>query len=315
MTGRRPNAARTHGQRICEVEVSPSEVDAGAELTVKVRVCCPQGCDLTGQIVSIRDRSDTEDANAELTEFDGQGYMTSAFALRAPLEPGKYSYRVVLPAAEVNGVCHEETSMVFSFATKVHAASLNVWGLPSAVAAGERFRFKVGIKCSAGCKLSGRRLSIFDHEGQEVAAATLVDNIWPGTDALYFVEMEAQAPAAPADYQWQVTTPEWNSGIAHADGSFTFAVKIVRSPDHEVTVEAFDGETQSPIKGAHVLLHPYRAFTDERGVAKLKVAAGRYRLFVSGFKYIAYQEIVEVAGDVTARAVLAVEPEEQEDYA
>jgi hypothetical protein len=314
MMGRRPNAARTHGQRICAVEVSPSEVDAGTELTVTVRVCCPQGCDLTGQIVSIRNRSDTEVANAELTEFDGQGYMTRAFSLRAPLEPGKHSYRVVLPAAEVNGVCHEETSMVFSFATKAHAASLNVWGVPSAVAAGERFRFKVGIKCSAGCKLSGRRSSIFDHEGEEVAAAALVENIWPGTDALYFAEMEAQAPPAPGDYQWQVRTAEWNSDVPHAAGSSTFAVNVVRAPDHEVTVEAFDRETRTPIKGAHVLLHPYRAFTDERGVAKLKVAAGRYRLFVSGFKYIAYQEILEVPGDVTARAVLVVEPEEQEDY-
>jgi hypothetical protein len=205
--------------------------------------------------------------------------------------------------------------MVFSFATKAHAVSVNVWGLPSATGAGERFRFKVGIKCSAGCKLRGRRLSIFDHEGEEVASATLADNIWPGTDALYFVEMEAQAPVAPGDYQWQVRAVEWNASGPHAAGSFTFAVKIVRAPDHEVTVEAFDSETQSPIKGAHVLLHPYRAYTDERGVAKLKVAAGRYKLFVSGFKYMAYQEILEVAGDVTAHAVLTVEPEEQEDYA
>jgi hypothetical protein len=315
MTGRRSNAARTHGRRICAVEVSPSEVDAGAELIVTCRISCPHGCDLRGQRVSIRNQHDAELASAELTEFDGEAPVTSTVALRAPLEVGEHSYRAVLAASETDGVLHEEISTPFSFATRAHAANVNVWGLPSATAAGERFRFRVGIKCSAGCKLSGRRLSIVDHEGEEVAAARLADDIWPGTDALHFAEMEAQAPAAPGDYQWQVRTPEWNSGIAHAAGSFTFAVKIVRAPDHEVTVEAFDSETQSPIKGAHVLLHPYRAYTDESGVAKLKVAAGRYKLFVSGFKYIAYQEILEVAGDVTTRAVLAVEPEEQEDYA
>jgi hypothetical protein len=81
-----------------------------------------------------------------------------------------------------------------------------------------------------------------------------------------------------------------------------------------VTVEAFDSETQTPIKGAHVLLHPYRALTDERGVAKVKVAKGRYKLFVSGFQYIAYQNIIDVAGDVATRAELAAEPEGQEDY-
>jgi hypothetical protein len=81
-----------------------------------------------------------------------------------------------------------------------------------------------------------------------------------------------------------------------------------------VTVEAFDSETQAPIKGAHVLLHPYRALTDDRGMAKIKVAKGRYKLFVSGFNYIAYQHMIDVAGDVTARAELIAEPEGQEDF-
>jgi hypothetical protein len=102
--------------------------------------------------------------------------------------------------------------------------------------------------------------------------------------------------------------------VPHAAGSTTIAVKVVGPPDHEVTVEAFDGEKQTPIKGAHVLLHPYRALTDEKGVAKVKVAKGRYQLFVSGFQYTAYQSIIDVAGDVTTRAELTLEPEGQEDY-
>ena len=51
-------AVRTHGQRTCIVEVSPGEVDAGAELTVTVRVACPDGFDLSGQSVSIRNPDD-----------------------------------------------------------------------------------------------------------------------------------------------------------------------------------------------------------------------------------------------------------------
>jgi hypothetical protein len=191
---------------------------------------------------------------------------------------------------------------------------VNVWGLPTAIAAGERFGFKVGIKCSAGCKLTGRQLSVFDHDGAQVAAASLHDVIWPGTSALYFAEVEANAPLTAGDYQWQVGTPEWASDVPHAAGSFTFAVKIVDPPDHEVTVEALDSERRTPIKGAHVLLHPYRTFTDESGVAKVKVAKGRYKLFVSGFNYIAWENIIDVAGDVTARAELAAEPEGQDDY-
>jgi hypothetical protein len=307
-------AVRTHGQRTCSVEVSPSEVDAGAELTVKGRVSCPNGCDLRGQGVSIRNQNDTELATVELTEVDGETYATGAFILRAPLKMGDYIYRAVLAAQEKDGVLHEETSTKFSFAAKAHAASVTVWGLPSAIAAGERFRLKVGIKCSAECKLTGRQLSIFDDAGAQVGAGSLLDDIWPGTSALYFAEVEAQAPLTTGDYKWHVKTPGSESGAPHAAGSFTFAVKVVSPPDHEVTVEAFDSEKQTPIKGAHVLLHPYRALTDERGVAKVKVAKGRYKLFISSFQYIAYQSIIDVAGDVTTRAELTLEPEGEEDY-
>jgi hypothetical protein len=307
-------AVTTHGPRTCAVEVSPAEVDAGAELTVTARVSCVEGCDLRGRSVSIRNQDGTELASAELLEFDGEAYLTSALVLRAPLKVGEHGYQAVLPAQEEDGVLHEETSTEFCFVTMAHAASVNVWGLPSAIAAGERFSFTVGIKCSAGCKLTGRPLSIFDHESAEVGAASLLDDVWPGTSALYFAEVEAQAPRTPGDYHWLVKTPGSDSETPHAEGSFTFAVKVVSPPDHEVTVEAFDSQTQTPIKGAHVLLHPYRAFTDERGVAKVKVAKGSYKLFVSGFNYIAYENIIDVADDVRTRAELMAEPEGQEDY-
>jgi hypothetical protein len=307
-------AVRTHGPRTCAIQVSPSEVDAGAELTITVRASCPDGCDLSGQSVSIRNQDGTESASAELTEFDGETYATSAFILRAPLEVGEHIYRAVLAAQEQDGVLHVETSTEFSFAAKAHATSVNVWAMPSAIAADERFRLKVGIKCSAGCKLTGWPLSVFDDKGAQVGAGSLLDDVWPGTSALYFAEVEARAPLATGDHEWHVRTPGSERGVPHAAGSSTFAVKVVSPPDHEVTVEAFDSEKQTPIKGAHVLLHPYRALTDERGVAKVKVAKGRYKLFVSGFQYFAYQSIIDVAGDVTIRAKLTLEPEGEEDY-
>jgi hypothetical protein len=305
-------AVRTHGRHTCAVEVSPDEADAGAELTVTVRASCPDGCDLTGQSVSIRDHDDTERARAELAQRDGEA--TAAFVLRAPLEVGEHAWRAVLAAHDKEGISHEAASTAFSFATKAHAASVNVWGLPSAIPAGERFGFKVGIKCSAGCKLADRPLSILDHQGTQVGAASLGDDLWPGTSALYFAEVEAQAPLATGDHRWQVETAGSDAGAPHAAGSVAFAIRVVSPPDHEVTVEAFDSEKQAPIKGAHVLLHPYRALTDERGMAKIKVAKGRYKLFVSGFNYIAYRDIIDVAGDVTTRAELTAEPEGQEDY-
>jgi hypothetical protein len=307
-------AVRTHGQRRCAVEVYASEVDAGAELTLRAFVSCRHGCDLTGHSVSIRNQDGAELASAELTEFDGKAHVMSALVLRAPLEAGEHIYRAVLAAHEKDGVAHEETSTAFSFATTAHATSVSVWGLPSAIAAGERFALKVGIKCSAGCKLTGTALRIFDHDGAQVGSARLFDDIWPGTAALYFSEVEAQAPLKTGDYEWEVRAPASERGVPHAAGSFRFTVKVVSPPDYEVTVAAVDSATQAPINGAHVLLHPYRTSTDETGIAKVKVTGGRYKLFVSGFNYIPYAGHIDVAGDVTVRVELAVEPEGQEDY-
>jgi hypothetical protein len=314
-------AGKMHGARACAVELSPREVDAGGELTVVVRASCTEGCDLEGQAVSIRSEDGSELAVAELAEVeptevegDRDMYATPAVVLQAPLDVGEHVWRAVLAAVEKDGVLHEETATEFVFSTKAHAASVNVWGVPSAIPVGESFSFKVGMKCSAGCKLAGRQVSVFNHEDAPVAAGYLRDDPWPDTSALYFVELRAKAPRETGDYLWRVETPGSESGVPHAAGSSTFTVKIVGSADHEVTVEAFDPEKGAPIKGAHVLLHPYRALTNDQGVAKVRVAKGTYKLFVSGFNYIAYESIIDVANNVTLRAELAVEPEGQEDY-
>jgi hypothetical protein len=304
----------THHLRMCTVELSPSEVDPGTEMTITGRVWCPHGCDLRGQVVSIRNQDNTELASAKLTGFEGEAYFTNAFALRAPVKAGEHTYHASLAAHERDGVLHEETSSAFSFLTKAHDAALHVWGLPPAIATGERFRFKVGIKCSAGCTLIGRPISIFDHERAQVGAGNLLGEVWPGTNALYFVEIEANAPLTTGDYEWRAELPESGSKPPHAAGSFTFRVKVVRGPDCEVAVAAFDSATQTPISGACVLMHPYRGRTDETGVTKVKVTRGRYKLHVSGFNYIPYESNIEVAGDFATRVELAIETEGQDDY-
>jgi hypothetical protein len=332
-------AVRVRGERTCAVEVSPHEVDAGGELTVVVRASCPDRCDLQGQLVSIRndegmelataelataafdttelgaaEPADAELAGAEREEIERDAYATGAVVLQAPLDVGEHVWRAVLAAVEKDGVLHEATAIAFSFTTRAHAANVNVWGVPSAIPVGESFSFKVGIKCSAGCNLAGRQVSILDREDAQVASGTLRDAPWPDTSALYFAQLRANAPRETGDYHWRVETPGSVTGVPHAAGSSTFAVKIVAPADHEVTVEAFDVERNAPIKGAHVLLHPYRALTDADGVAKVRVAKGTYKLFVSGFNYIAYESTIDVANNIAIRAELAAEPEGQEDY-
>jgi len=192
-----------------------------------------------------------------------------------------------------------------------HAVQLTVWDVPSAAVAGERFKLVVGARCSAGCDLRGRELSVFDQEGSPAGTAKLGDDVWPGTQALYFAEVEAKAPFEAGSHPWEAKIAGWDAELPHTSGSFPLIVRVVTSPDYEVTVKAVDRETQSPIKGARVVMHPYRAVTDATGVARVRVARGQYDLLVSGSRYLPACASVEVTADMMTSAELdADQPDE-----
>jgi hypothetical protein len=167
-----------------------------------------------------------------------------------------------------------------------HAVELTIWDVPSTTVAGERFKFAVGAKCSAGCDLGGRELSIFDHEGSPAGTVNLGRDVWPGTEALHFAEVEARAPLEAGSHQWEAKIAGWDAELPHAPGSFPLIVRVVTAPDCEVTVRAVDREKQTPIKGARVVMHPYRAVTDDNGIARVSVARGQYDILVSGSQYV-----------------------------
>jgi hypothetical protein len=195
-----------------------------------------------------------------------------------------------------------------------HAVSVVAWDMPSAIVVGEKFRMRVGIKCADECDLANTEFGIFDQNGTQVATGNLPAERWPGTTGLHVAEVELEAPATEGLYTWTVRGP-WTtlavSGedeVAHTEESITFGVRVVGRPEFLVTVETVDGSDQSPLSGARVVMHPYRAVTDERGIAKVRVAKGAYKLFVSQTRYVTFGLPVEVDADMTARAELYVEP-------
>ena len=188
----------------CTVEVSPDEVDAGTDITLKIQVTCSRKDGLRGSRVSIRNHEDNELAQAELKKSDGEAYELNDIVLAAPRVMGEHVYRAVVVAADKDGALHEQASTEVRFVVKPHAAQLNVWDVPSAIVAGGRFKFTVGVRCSAGCSLAGHGLGVFDQQGSQVGATKLGGEIWPETDALYVAEVEGEAPLAAGAYQWEV---------------------------------------------------------------------------------------------------------------
>ena len=221
-----------------------------------------------------------------------------------------------------------------------HATNIVAWDIPSAIVAGEKFRMKVGIKCADGCDLTNREFAVFDHEGTQIATGMLPGDRWPGTSGLHVAEIELEAPAAEGLYTWSVRSPstllgispstilgtspstmpgaspasllgaeqEPDAAIPHAEGSAIFGVRVVCHPECLVTVEAVDQVSQSPLSGARVVMHPYKAVADEHGIAQVRVAKGAYKLFVSQPRYVTLGLPIEVDADMTARAELYVEP-------
>ena len=274
-----------------------------------VRRDLKQDIDLTGHSLLVKDDSGADAGVLELTEIDELENAGSALALKAPLKTGDYVWSAVCPAVVKNGVSYQEASRAISFTVKPHTTRVLAWDVPPTVVAGDRFKIKIGIKCSSECVFANKGFEICDHEGAEIAAGVLSDDIWPGTSGLYFAALELQAPSSAGLYQWTVKCAGKAAEGPHAEGAARFGLRVVSRPECLVTVEAVDRASLKPLAGARVALHPYQAVTDERGFAEIRVAKGAYDLFVANTSYLTLGFPVEVTADMTARAELDLEPE------
>ena len=213
-----------------------------------------------------------------------------------------------------------------------HTTNVVVWDIPSAIVVGEKFRIKVGMKCPNECDLSNSPFEIYDdglegsgigdqgseegsgirdqgsREGKRIATGKLSSDLWPGTTGLHVAEVELEAPAAEGLYTWSVRSLGSDAEIPHAEGSVSFGVRVVSHPEYLVTVETVDKESQTPLSGARVVMHPYRTVSGERGVAELRVAKGPYKLFVSQTSYLTLGLPIDVTANMTIKAELELEP-------
>jgi hypothetical protein len=191
----------------------------------------------------------------------------------------------------------------------LHQTSLAVWDIPTP-AAGERFSVKVGAKSSAGCALGARRVEVLDGE-TVVAAGQLGDAPWPGTDALFWTEVELQAPGKPGLVTLSVRFDAAELDAAHEGASSSFNVSVIAKPEHTLTVKVVAHEV--PVEDAIVRLGPTRASTDASGVATLKLAKGRYELVVWKAGYDAPVTPVTIDADAFVQIDVRTVPQADPD--
>ena len=195
--------------------------------------------------------------------------------------------------------------------TTLHETSLAVWDVPSAVAAGERFAVKVGVKSSAECALGGRAVEVLDESGAVSASGRLGDVPWPGTAALFWTEVELRAPLALGLATLAARFDAAELDPPHQSAWSSFSVAIVGRPEHSLIVTV--AASGRPIEEACVRLGALRAMTDAAGRAEIKLAKGRYELSVwkTGFDTAAVPLVIDA--DALVEVEARPQPEDDPD--
>lgn len=288
----------------CSVTVSPDLIEAGGEMTFALRVSA-HGQIEGGASVVLSGPDGAEVARRDLLA-DEDGLVCDDIELVAPSEVGDHVYHaVVLAASDPRNMLAAADIPV---AVSPRALEVMVWDVPSAVETGARFAFKVGARCSCACDLGGRRVTIACPVGSGPVSATLVREPWPGTEALYFAEVELVAPRLAGENEWLVATDGAGLEPAHATGSTTARANVVEAADCVMSIEVVEADGGKPIVGARVVMHPYRAVTDGEGCAQVRVRKGTYDVLIAAKTYSPHSMALEVVGDLAARAELLPEP-------
>jgi Carboxypeptidase regulatory-like domain len=296
-----------HSTRLELVQPIPPEVPVGARVFVHVRVS-GAARDLRGGRIEVIAAGQVV-ATAELTEFRDDFSETDAFAVKAPAHVGVFTWTLRFPPQSIGELAYPEYTLRVSSQTVPHRTSLAVWAVPSPVRVAQRFAITVGAKSSDACPLGGAKVEIHDETGATIGKGVLGDTPLPRTDALYWTEIALDAPARDGMRCWSATFAAGDLELPHLGSSAEFSFTVVKPPEHRVSVRIIDADA-IPVEGAQVALGPYRAATDEVGLAVIEVPAGKYDLAVwkSGFE--AASKRVEVAANLSLQFELTQRPKE-----
>jgi len=303
----------THTPTLEMIRSVPGEVDAGTEITLKVRVSCAARCDLRGAPIIVLASEETLIATG-LSSCDGAANETEDLPLKAPADVGEHVWTVVFHRHEKESVSHDESCLAVAFKTVPHATSMAVWDVPSPILADHPFTVKVGVKCSARCNLAGQTVDVRDESGRRMGQGTLNETPWPGTTALYVAEVALVAPTTAHMSSWTACFGETDLPLPHSEASAVFSFLTAVSPDHELTVKVIDKHTRAPVEQVDIRCGGYRASTNAQGMATLQLPTGAYELTAWKLGYEdASPMTLEVNADLLIHVETAPTPEKDPD--
>ena len=193
-----------------------------------------------------------------------------------------------------------------------HHASIAVWDLASPVVIGRRTTLKAGIACPSGCNLTGSRIDIYDETGTRVGGGEAGAAPWPATSALYWAQLEVDAPETEGEHAWSVhaTAP----GTAHAHVTSVVRFIASRPPEHRVLLEVIERGSGVPVAGVELRVGRFRVATNDAGMAHVDVPGDAYEVCAWKLGYQMLSHTAAIAGDTTIQLVMSVETTPEQPY-
>ncbi|MDR0514316.1 MAG: carboxypeptidase-like regulatory domain-containing protein [Coriobacteriaceae bacterium] len=216
--------------------------------------------------------------------------------------------------AQAERPSHARVSHTLGFEYSPHRVSLAAWDIPMPVlATGPQgvVTLSIGAKCNKGCLLSGHRIRVWDAQGNEVASAVLGEETQEGTDALYKVPLAIPIPESEGPYPY---TLGFNGDQDHPESRGSLAFFVAGKAEHMLTIGVLDAQTNKPVAGALVALHPHTGHTDAEGQAAIAASKGQACLRIKAEGYEPYQATLLVAADASLNVELLPKPLYEGDF-
>ena len=290
----------------------PLEVPAGNGVAVTARAACPDGRDRTGMAIVVTAPDRQAAAHTFAVHADGAS-ETAVIPLAVPPRVGVHVFRFTLPPHEIAGTHYAEAVLDVPVRVTPQATSLAVWDVPSPAVAGTPFVIKAGAKSAADATLAGRAIEVCDDAGQIAGRGVLGDAPLPGTGALYWTDVQLQAPRNEGVATWSVRFDASELDLPHHGANASFSVAVVRPPEHVLSVKVIEQTTAAPIADVELRLGAYRGTTGASGLADIALPKGRYELRIWKVGFEAPPRPVEIGADAFVEIEALVVPEEDPD--